>query len=306
MISSSYQTVDLGELVVDLSIIIVNYKTTELVIQSLEVLFQQIQINFEIILVENASPDDSRERLGHYSDRIKLIENSNNIGFGRACNQAFKYAKGDYIYLLNPDAMLIDPLDLKRLVDYARENPDLGMIGTRIVNADGSPGPYFIPKSYPGQNHLKHPTDFKFDKLPGDITYLTCASAIIPHQLYQSINGFDDDYFVYGEDLDISLRIRKAGFAIGYYDQITVRHIGNASEEDASCYDRYVRRTNSLFTFYKKHYHPKDAKNLIKRDRLKARLRLFTLKLESLFKSDEKLQNKKERYAAIAKVASEI
>ncbi len=279
----------------DVSVIIVNYNTGDLVTACIDSVLKQRDIEFEIIVVENASQDNSMDLLRHYQNHITLIANEKNIGFGAANNQAFTESQGQYIFLLNPDAQLDSDLALRGLVDYLEQHPKYGLIGTKILNADGTPGPYFIPKHYPGEQHIKQ----KLPDLPGDIAYLICASCMIPRNLYAEIDGFDPDYFVYGEDTDICLRIRERGYAIGYLEDISVRHIGNASEVNAHQYDRVCRRQRSLHTFYRKHYALADVKYLLQKACNKSRFRLLSLRLMMLLNKQTKVQAKYHRYRAI-------
>ncbi len=282
--------------------IIISYNTADFISSCIDSLLMQKDIEQEIIVIDNASKDHSKKILEAYNDKIKLYINTENVGFGKACNQAFAQSKGEFIYLINPDVKLTKPDDLKKLIEFAAAKPSIGLIGTNILNNNGTRNGYFIPDSYPGQKKIKQ----DFNHLPGNIAYLICASVLLHRNIYEKIAGFDEDFFVYGEDLDICLRIRKKGYEIAFFEEVTAQHIGNISERKTGNYQRYLRRMQSLYTFYRKHYFIDEVKNLLKKDLFKSRLSLLILHLNKLIAPRSvKIQDKIDRYKAIKQVALE-
>ena len=122
----------------DLSIIIVNYNTSKLIIQALNSVYKNSKnINFEIIVVDNASKDDSVEMIKKHFPQVILIQNNENLGFSKANNIAIKRSIGEYILLLNSDTIVMEDT-LTKMIEYMNDNPDVGASGCKVVLPDGS------------------------------------------------------------------------------------------------------------------------------------------------------------------------
>ncbi|MEM1244095.1 MAG: glycosyltransferase family 2 protein, partial [Pseudomonadota bacterium] len=249
---------------------------------------KQQGIEFELIVVDNASSDDSLKYFNRYSKQMTLIANQTNLGFGIANNQAAKIAQGKYYCLLNPDAEFESENGLAELVDFAKNNPHYGLIGAKIL-AYGND--LETPKKlvYPGERHVKG----KFTNLPGEIAWVFGAIMLFPREIYRQIDGFDKDYFVYCEDTDISLRVRKAGYEIGHCANVVVRHQGGVTISKKNYYQVKLRKENGLYVFLRKHYSAKEVKFLIRKKRRKAMWRLLLLQPLKLIKkltADDKIK----------------
>lgn len=232
----------------DISVLIVNYNGEEFISQCIDSVLRQKQVKCEIIVIDNQSQDNSLQVLRKYQDKIHLIKNNENAGFGKANNLAAKKAKGRYLYLFNPDAHLVDDLALSKLLSSADSNKQVGIWGTRIQKNNKAES--YLKKSYPKQRYA-----FKnFSKLPGKIPWVIGASMFINKQVYEKINGFDEDFFLYGEETDLCLRCRQQGFAIDINEQVAIEHIGGGSEQQNTHYDRWLKRQIGLLNFCKKHY----------------------------------------------------
>jgi len=241
----------------DISIIIVNYNTAEIVRNCINSVLPQTGLNYEIIVADNASSDNSVELLRKFGDKIKLIVNDEDIGFGKACNQAEKYTTGKYLFFLNPDTWMHEPNDLKKIYEFAQANPQCGLITTNIVGIDGvenAKPKYF----YPGEKTILE----TMPPMPGKIAWVLGAVIIIPANIFREINGFDEDFFLYSEDLDICLRIRKAGYEIGHISDVTITHISGVTEINSSKYDWTLRRHKAYILFYQKHYSSASIKKI--------------------------------------------
>ena len=176
-------------------------------------------------MVDNNSKDNSVAVLQEFLPGITLIANPDNKGFGKANNQAFKSSRGRYIFMLNPDAVCMTNQDLAHAAAFMDEHQQDGLVGTRILNAN-----HQLEKTawhhYPRQTQ----TQADFSSLPGVYATVLGASMIARREVFEKVNGFDEDFFLYGEETDLCLRIRKAGYSIGYCESVTVMHIGSASE----------------------------------------------------------------------------
>lgn len=257
----------------DVSILIVNYNTADLISSCLNSILQQEGITYEIIVVDNRSEDESLQVLKDYEKQITLIANKDNKGFGRANNQAARIAKGNFLFFLNPDATLKTTDDLENLVNYFEKNA-YGLVGTRIVNREEQVELTAFDH-YPHQSE----THGDFRSLPGDIASVLGASMFMRRSVFEELNGFDEDYFLYTEETDLCLRVRKAGYAIGYCNEVTVQHIGSASERKTPPLEVIRKKKLGKYLFYRKHYPARDVLAIAKRDLGNARRKCWILRI---------------------------
>lgn len=289
-----------------LSVIIVNYNSGVYAIECIRSLQHQKNINLEIIVIDNASRDSSVEQLHQeFGDEIVLIESKENLGFGRANNLAAGKATGEYLMLLNPDTVIPQPLGLFNLIQFLDAHPEMGMVGP--VVEEPRKGKNVLPRlSYPSSRNLKYTDTFR--DLPGKIAWILGACMLIKRSLYNEIAGFDPDYFLYGEDADICLRIRQYGYQIGYCEVVKIDHVSGASEIGADSLDKWLRKRRGLYLFCKKHLDARDALSLARREIFKSSMYLFFNWLASLLgkKDSEVLKDKKNRQKATIIAAKEL
>jgi N-acetylglucosaminyl-diphospho-decaprenol L-rhamnosyltransferase len=271
----------------DVSIIIVNYNTADFLPKCLESISAQSNVNHEVIVVDNASEDNSLGILKNRFPWVRLIANKDNLGFARASNQALKYCTGKYVYFLNPDTE-VRKRALKNMIGFMEAHPQIGLAGTRLINPDGSPQPS-VEKRYPGQRHAKH----ELKGLKGDIAFVLGASMIAKRTIVNDLEGFDERFFLYGEDQDICLSIRKAGWTIGYIPDAIVVHWGGQSERDNLPEEVWKKKFEAEFIFYNKHYSPRTIRAIKRANLIQAYWRVFTLKLSLPFCSEKGISLKK-------------
>lgn len=241
--------------------VIVNYKSGAYAAECIQSLMDQNYPGLEIVVIDNASSDGSVELLrSTFGNKITLIESLENLGFGQANNLAISKVTTTYLLLVNPDARLMQQDFVAKLINFMELHPEVGIAGPEI-HEPLKRRPYVMPKrSYPSQNRLRDQSFIK--SLPGPYAWILGACMCIRRDLYEKIGGFDPDYFLYGEDTDICLRVRKAGFAIGYCDQAKLAHVGGASESAAIPLDKFLRKKRGFFLFCLKHYSEKDVKRI--------------------------------------------
>ncbi len=262
----------------DVSVISVSYNSAEYIGQCLASVRGQKGVQIEIIVVDNASVDDTAASVRRTDAGSRLILNRKNVGFGRACNQGFAASQGSFIYLLNPDAQLVSPDALATLRSALNNHPQWGMVATILQSPSGElvqPHPHL---DYPYANR----TSADFSSLPGKYAWVNGASMMLPRQVYAELGGFDPDFFLYAEDTDLCLRLRKLGYELGFLDKVAVRHIGGATERDRDPYDVWTQRTNALLLFWQKHYPPHDVRRLVQRERLRSLFRMPLCALAAL------------------------
>ena len=262
-----------------LSIIIVNYNVKHFLHQCLKSIARAKQnIDLEIFVVDNNSVDGSINMLQTEFPEVKLIANEKNTGFAKANNQAIKKAKGEYVLLLNPDT-IIEENTLHETVNFLQKNKEAGALGVKMIDGNGDflpeskrslPSPsiafykifglsFLFPKSKKfGKYHLNYLDKEKTH----EIDVISGAFFMTRKKILDEIGLLDEDFFMYGEDIDLSYRIQKHGYKNFYLPTTSIIHYKGESTKKTSI--------NYIFTFYqamiifvKKHYHTRKANPLI-------------------------------------------
>ena len=247
-------------MVLKLSVVILNYNVRyflELCLQSVEAAL--VDIPSEIIVIDNDSKDDSCAMVKANFPSVTLIKNTSNIGFSKANNQAVKVAKGTYVCILNPDTVVAEDT-FKTILNFADTQTNLGIIGCRLVDGSGS----FLPESKRNipvvkiaikkifgnsqpyyASHIKEHDTAKVEILVG-------AFMILKRSLYDTLKGFDEDYFMYGEDIDFSYKSLNEGYDNYYFGGTTIIHYKGESTRRNEIYLK--RFYGAMQIFYKKHF----------------------------------------------------
>jgi N-acetylglucosaminyl-diphospho-decaprenol L-rhamnosyltransferase len=290
-----------GDLPPEVSIVIVTYRSADVIGSCLDSIESAGSMSREVFVVDNASTDGTAKQVRTRYPSVHLIANDSNRGFSAANNQAIPLCRGRYLFFLNPDAELAGGC-LETAVRYMDENPAVGLAGTKVVYPDGSLQET-ISMRYPGQKHAAE----EIKGLPGAIACVLGASMIVRADLIRAIGGFDEDYFLYGEDQELCLRIRQQGYEIGYIGEAVVRHIGGHSERASASADRWRRKTLAEYIFYRKHYKPETIIRISREDRIKARWRTLTIPLTLPFLRDgDAARDKLVKYRMILETLDEI
>ncbi len=251
----------------DLSIVIVNYQTFELTRNTINSIFQyDYPFSLEVIVVDNASGDDSLSRLQEYfKDKVKFIASKKNNGFAAGNNQALEVAKGRYVLLLNSDTIVWENT-LENIYGYMEGHTDVGATGCRVLLENGDLDKA-CKRTFPNVKNsffrLFHiPTksqdnNYNLDNLPDDEIYeidcLTGAFMFIRKEALDEIGFLDETFFMYGEDIDLCYRIKQAGWKIIYYGKSKITHLKGASskkQKSKLIYEFY----RAMYIYYKKHH----------------------------------------------------
>lgn len=280
----------------DISVIIVSYNTAALTLGCLDSLWQA-QGDKEIFVVDNASTDNSVDAIRRQHPAVTLIANAQNRGFGAANNQALKICRGRYVVFLNPDTT-IEKDTLQKAVSFMEASPQTGLAGAKILNPDGTLQES-VSYRYPGESFTRGETS----ALTGKIACVLGAFMIARKSLLDELHGFDEDFFLYGEDEDLAWRIREKGFSIGFMEDAFVLHWGGQSETGTPPVALFEKKKKAEYLFYKKHYKSDTIERIKRTERLKAVFRLFTLKISLPFSVKKTLiQNKIDCYRLIYKM----
>lgn len=243
-----------------LSVVILNYNVRyflELCLQSVEAALEGV--DSEIIVIDNNSKDGSCDMVREKFPSITLIENTSNVGFSKANNQAVQVAKGEYVCILNPDTVVAEDT-FESVLNFAEKQTNLGIIGCRLIDGSGEYLPESkrnIPlvdiaiKKVLGNSEGYYASHVKeFDTAKVEI--LVGAFMLLKRSLYSSLGGFDEDYFMYGEDIDFSFKSLKKGRDNYYFGETTVIHYkGESTRRNAIYLKRFY---GAMQIFYKKHF----------------------------------------------------
>lgn len=226
----------------DVSVIIVNYNTKELLLQCLKSLFDKtIGVNFEVIVVDNASTDDSVEVVSRLYPNVCLVRSSINLGFGKANNLGYKYATGKYIFLLNPDTVLLNNA-IEILYNFMEDHFDIAISGGQLYDAEGnySHSYYLFLPSFLWEinillcQYIHKMKDSFFRKKVirdgyGFVSYITGADMMIRKDNIEQHGFFDPDFFMYFEETELSSRYKHLDKKIAFVISSEIVHLEGKS-----------------------------------------------------------------------------
>lgn len=254
------------------SVVIVNWKTPRLLTNCLQSVFADPSSHdFEIFVVDNASGDGSVEMISERFPAVRVMANSQNVGFPKACNQAISQAKGRYILLLNPDTLVVGDA-ISKLANFMDGKSDCGAAGPKVLNPDGSlqlacrrsfPDPLaaLFRVTYLSRLFPRHPLFAKYNLTYEDpdqvleVDGVSGSAMMVRGSAVDVVGMLDDEWFMYGEELDWCWRIKQAGMSVFYYPGSVIFHYHGAASRL-----RPVKATialhHGLYLFYRKHIAP--------------------------------------------------
>jgi GT2 family glycosyltransferase len=231
----------------DISILIVTYNNSSCIHSCLAGLFsQQTTFSYEVLLIDNASKDDTVLRVQSDFPQVKIIANTSNLGFGNANNVALTEAAGQYIVLVNPDAVLKSDV-LQRAVEHLHNNPQAGLGGGRLIGSEGEwqPSARRFPsllneililtgmaQRFPKSRFWGRPDYTWADPMQAlSVDWVPGAFMIIRRDLLDRIGFFDPTFFLYYEEVDLCYRMIQAGYQVCYWPDLEITHIGGVSSQ---------------------------------------------------------------------------
>ena len=243
-----------------LSIIILNYNVRhflELCLISVEKAIKNIDA--EIIVVDNNSSDESCQMIRDYFPNIILIENKENVGFSRGNNIGVSKAKGYYLCILNPDTVVAEDT-FENILSNIKTQSNLGVLGCQMIDGSGEflpeskrniPTPLVSLKKIMGFTESYYASHLKPNHT-GQVEVLAGAFMFLKKEVYIEVNGFDEDYFMYGEDIDLSFKIKQKGYQNYYLGTEKIIHFkGESTMKDKTYRKRFYK---AMRLFYAKHF----------------------------------------------------
>lgn len=236
-----------------LSVIIVHYNTLELTLRCLDSLEEAVDIEHEVIVVDNASSDNAKDVILAKHPEIRWITNKKNEGFGRANNLGAQTAKGEHLLLLNSD-MVVPKGVIEACLEYIEQHDDIGVVGPKLTNEDGS----FQKSTYYDAATQKElwKQNLILDKFvnfkQGSLDAVMGSFLLISKELYDRVNGFDPDFFMYCEEIDLCLKIKKLGKSIHYLKEVSAIHKHGASSSNKLHRARQIYLSRFLLVYKQK------------------------------------------------------
>jgi O-antigen biosynthesis protein len=255
---------------VELSVIIVNYNVRFFLEQCLySIKAASHSVDVEVIVVDNNSTDGSVHYLSKAFPDVTFISNDFNAGFSKGCNQGLAVSKGEYVLFLNPDTLIAED-SFEKCISFFKTHPDAGALGVRMIDGSGHflkeskrsfPSPmtslyklFGLSMIFPdskifGRYHLGHLPENQNH----EVDVLAGAYFMARKDIIENIGSFDETFFMYGEDVDLSYRIQQAGFKNYYFPETSIIHFKGESTRRGSL--NYVRMFyNAMNIFVRKHY----------------------------------------------------
>jgi GT2 family glycosyltransferase len=244
-----------------LSIVLVCWNNKDYLDPCLQSLYETgLKNTFDVIVVDNGSTDGSQQMLAEKYPQVKIIQNSGNVGLGKASNQGIEATTGRYVLLLNNDTIVNGP-SFDAMIDFLDKNPKVGAVGGKLLNPDGtiqSCYNYFstLPEEFFVATRLGHlirrgyPAIIEVDEVKS-VDWLGSACLMLRRSALDEVGVLDEGYFIYGDEADLQYRLKKAGWEIYILPHAYTIHYGGRSMT------RWPRRKmvyRGKLLFYQKHY----------------------------------------------------
>jgi GT2 family glycosyltransferase len=264
---------------VDLSVIIVNWNTADLTLRCLATLERAIPagLEAEVLVVDNASEDRSPDRIAEGYPHVRVIRREVNGGFARANNEAFGQARGGHYFLLNSDAQAL-PGSIAVMLAYLENHPRCGLVAPRLINRDGSlqyscwrfprwditalEALYLykcLPAAQAGERLLSGYWDHGRAR---EVDWVMGAAMLLRRAVVDTVGGFDERYFMFGEDMEWCWRIRRAGWSIDYEPTAGVVHLGGQSSRQRFSDGALAVKHEAYYRFCRQHLGPAHSRAL--------------------------------------------
>jgi GT2 family glycosyltransferase len=248
----------------DLSVIIVSYNVQYFLEQCLLSIQEASKgLKVEVIVVDNNSTDATCKNITSKFPLVRLLSNQNNIGFSKANNQGVKIAKGEYVLILNPDTVVAEDTFLK-VLNFAKEKQNLGVLGVKLIDGAGNFAPeskrgiptpmvsfyklFGISGKRTGKYYATHLTEDE----TGVVEVCSGAFMFLKRTVYNEVNGFNEAYFMYGEDIDLSIKLINSGYQNYYFSNTQIIHYKGESTQKNLRYLSYFY--DAMKIFYNKHF----------------------------------------------------
>ena len=252
-----------------LSIIIVNYHQSSLLRDSIESIHLTVKkIQFEVIVVDNSSKDKGLKSVIDQFPKTLLIKNTTNSGFACANNQGARIAKGDFLLFINPDTIMKKGA-IEAMLEYIRSDASIGIVGPKVLNPDGTiqyscrkfptiwSGLFnrysLMTRLFPNN---RYSTDYLMSNYDHNSTrtvdWVSGCCILVPSSIFKNTNGFDENYFLFIEDVDLCQTMKKKNYRVDYLPNVQIFHKISSSNARLAP-QTIIKRHKGMIYYYKKH-----------------------------------------------------
>ena len=251
----------------DVSVIIVSYNTRELLKDCLRSVFDNTEnLVYEVIVVDNNSKDGSVQMVEERFPQVLLLSNKENLGFSCANNKAYWHSKGEYLLFLNSDTLIVDAA-IEKMHVYLKTHPEVGIIGPKTLNHLHQPIRSFqrlldIKKLFLGSKYLKRILDverhrmnyptYDFSSIQ-DVEWVSGACLAVRRDVFEKAGLWDENYFLYYEDMDLCYQVSKAGYRVVYYPEAEITHLLGQSTKRVTQNLKKIEKNSMKYYFKKNH-----------------------------------------------------
>ncbi len=239
------------------SIVIVNYNGKGFITQCIESVVKQVKCAYEIILVDNSSTDGSPELVERLFPEVRLLRSSENLGFSKGNNLGCARAKGKYLLLLNQDTILLT--DIRPAIEALENDASAGAVGAKMLGRDKDyrlsaglfPTPlrmFRLSSLYIKDGHFRNGDFPSSVKQRYAVDWVEGSFVLTKSKVWKEAGGLDDGYFMYGEDVDFCMKLKKMGYSVLYCPSVSYIHFGSFSVE------RLPMLISGLLRFHDRHY----------------------------------------------------
>lgn len=240
-----------------LSIIILSYNTKDLLSQCLNSIKKFIkEVSYEVIVVDNASTDGSVEFIKNKFPQIKLIKSNENVGFAKGINLAEKSTKGKYLLFLNSDTIFNDN-NIREMIEFIDKRDEIGIVGGLLLDRDGSRqrsfGKFYnllVSTIMLVGGDTAEMINYKIKNEPMKVDWVSGGFMLVRKELFERLKGFDENFFMYIEDMEFCYRMKKVGYLTYVYPKSSVLHEKHGSSNRSFAVEQIYK---GLIYLYKKH-----------------------------------------------------
>lgn len=259
----------MDKLAFDISIIYVNWNSVDYLKESIESIYQNTQgLRFEIIVVDNASPERDIDVIGEQFSEVTIIKSKDNLGFAGANNVGFERSSGAHVLFLNPDTKLVSPA-INVLLQHMETLPDAGVVGCKLLNSDLSVQTTAIQRFPTILNQVLDTEYFQLrwphcplweigplfseQATVSRVDVISGACMLLRRDVFDRAGRFSEEYFMYAEDIDLNYKVRRAGFTNYYVGEATViHHGGRSSSQQTVSYWSTIMKYRAMRQLFRK------------------------------------------------------
>ena len=254
----------------ELSIVIVNYHHSHMLADCLKSVYRTIKkIRFEIIIVDNSSKDDGLELILKRYPETRFINNLKNVGFARANNQGVKIASGDFLLFINPDTIMTEGA-IESMLGYIQSDSSIGILGPKVLNSDqtiqyscrrfptvwsGLFNRYsLMTRLFPNNRFSRHYLMLDYDHNSiRSVDWISGCCMMMSASTFKKANGFDENYFLFIEDVDLCQIIKNKGLLVIYFPHAKIFH-KISSSNSRSTSQAIIKRHQGMIYYNRKHF----------------------------------------------------